>query len=106
MKTNLPKRNVTRTLILGLVFLFFGTYFSYGQDELDGNYCPLPGTEGDEYGTGIFFTDTIDPNASATCEIEQIWAKLDTANNKVRLAFKIGNGGSAIFRLYADVLEG
>ncbi|WP_340114583.1 hypothetical protein, partial [Maribellus mangrovi] len=35
MKTTLPKRNVIRTLILGLVFLFFGTLLSYGQIRVD-----------------------------------------------------------------------
>ncbi|WP_167619965.1 hypothetical protein, partial [Maribellus sediminis] len=38
MKTTLPKRNLTRALFLGLVFLIFGLYESYGQSLCpDGN---------------------------------------------------------------------
>ncbi len=41
MKKFLPKRIVTRTLILGLVFLFFGTLSSYGQED-DLRNCETP----------------------------------------------------------------
>ena len=106
MKTTLPKRNFKQIFLLSLLFLFSGIISGYGQtsDTFDGNYCPLPGTLGDEYDSSQVnvFTQIVNSNYTGTCAVEQIWAKVNTDDENLRIAFKIGNGGTALFRLYLD----
>ncbi len=96
MRTHLPNRILTRTLILGLVFLFFGTISGFGQDEFDGNW-------GDEYLDAQY--TLVDPNASGTCNLADVWATVvtDTDNNKYLLiGFHHGNSGQSTFRFYVN----
>ncbi|SNR79314.1 SprB repeat-containing protein, partial [Lutibacter agarilyticus] len=85
--------------IVTLMVLLFVTTISYSQ-SVDGDYCPGPGLSGDEYGDSL----TVIPSSvgSGTCAIEQIWADIDTDAGAFKLAFKIGNGGNALFRIYLD----
>ncbi|WP_411768710.1 HYR domain-containing protein, partial [Winogradskyella sp. A3E31] len=94
MKTNTYKM-LRKTLIL-LVFL--GMTNAYAQ--IDGSYCPGPGDVGDEYaGTQTFSPDAM---GTGTCAIQQIWADIDIDNEFLKLGFKIGNSGTALFRVYID----
>ncbi|MDO9594887.1 MAG: hypothetical protein Q7J19_07830, partial [Lutibacter sp.] len=85
--------------------MLFSTTVGYGQtpNTFDGSYCPGPGVSGDEYApsTGSYTTGPIS-SGSGTCDIKQIWAKVDTGGGFLRLGFKIGNSGTALFRLYID----
>ncbi|HSQ46365.1 MAG TPA: Calx-beta domain-containing protein, partial [Lutibacter sp.] len=94
------------TLLLKATFLIlfiFGFTNLSAQGTFDGDYCPLGGNN-DEYATGVVFSKAIDNNASGTCEIHTIWAKIvdNTSEPSLRLAFKIGNNGSALYRIYLD----
>ncbi|MCY1722331.1 hypothetical protein OU798_18425, partial [Prolixibacteraceae bacterium Z1-6] len=93
MKTFLPKRFFTRTLLMGLVFLLLGLSESFGQ-VFDGNY------EYDDL-LGIQ-SDTIDASASGTCEVNTIWATLLPTNDSLLIGVRNGNNGNAIFRFYID----
>src|SRR5688572_25799728 len=75
---------------------------SYSQNTYDGDYCPGPGAVGDEYATGTVYSTLLLANPSSTCNIGTIHAKVDTQNQVLRLGMDIGNGGSALFRLYLD----
>jgi gliding motility-associated-like protein len=86
------------TLLLLAFFMFVSN--SYSQGTFDGDYCPGPGVSGDEY-LGQLTTGPLN-NSGGTCEISQIWAKVDNLNASLRLAFKIGNAGTALIRLYID----
>ncbi|WP_431242257.1 hypothetical protein ACQ9BO_20525 [Flavobacterium sp. P21] len=81
-----------------LIFITSG----YSQNTYDGNYCPGPGSVGDEYATGTVYSTVLLANPSSTCNIGTIRAKVDTQNQVLRLGMDIGNGGSALFRLYLD----
>ena len=94
MKKFLPKKNFTRTLLVGLVFLFLGVIQSYAQ-FIDGNLNPAT-----EYDNGV--TQTYITDNGSTCQVDQVWASFDVQSSKVYLLFSVGNGGSALFRLYFD----
>ncbi|WP_319479996.1 hypothetical protein [uncultured Draconibacterium sp.] len=97
MKKFLPNQILTRTLLLGLVFLFLGLSESFGQTiTLDGNLNPY-----DEYASGA--TQLYDPTIGSTCAVDQVWASFDIPDETIYLLFNVGNGGSAIFRLYFDI---
>ncbi|MEL1253453.1 gliding motility-associated C-terminal domain-containing protein [Flavobacterium sp. DGU38] len=81
-----------------LIFITNG----YSQNTFDGDYCPGPGTVGDEYATGTVYNNVLLASPSSTCQIGTIRAKVDTQNQVLRLGMDIGNGGSALFRLYLD----
>ncbi|WP_119791950.1 HYR-like domain-containing protein [Flavobacterium anhuiense] len=93
---NLNIKYVYITLLL--IFVTSG----YSQNTYDGNYCPGPGAIGDEYATGTVYSTVLLANPSSTCNIGTIRAKVDTQNQVLRLGMDIGNGGSALFRLYLD----
>ncbi|WP_035691939.1 Ig-like domain-containing protein, partial [Flavobacterium sp. F52] len=93
---NLNIKYVYITLLL--IFVTSG----YSQNTYDGNYCPGPGAVGDEYATGTVYSTVLLANPSSTCNIGTIRAKVDTQNQVLRLGMNIGNGGSALFRLYLD----
>lgn len=80
--------------------LLFATTISYSQ--ADGSYCPGPGLPGDEYGSADVITYTPTVIGSGTCAIQKIWADIDIDNNYFKLAYKIGNAGTALFRIYID----
>nr|WP_321486649.1 gliding motility-associated C-terminal domain-containing protein [uncultured Draconibacterium sp.] len=94
MKKFLPKKNFTRTWLVGLVFLFLGVIQSYAQ-SIDGNLNPAT-----EYDNGV--TQTYITDNGSTCQVDQVWASFDVQSSKVYLLFSVGNGGSALFRLYFD----
>ncbi|HEX9826373.1 MAG TPA: hypothetical protein VGA80_07215, partial [Flavobacteriaceae bacterium] len=73
---------------------------SIGFGQVDGDYCPGPDQPGDEYADSIAFTPS--EVASGTCAIEMIWADIDIDDQSFKLAFKIGNAGQALFRIYID----
>ena len=100
MKTNFTL--LTKLIVSLFVILLANSTKLSGQNTYDGNYCPGPGQVGDEYNTGIVFNQLVNANASSTCEIFKIWAKVDTQNQELRLGLKIGNSGAALFRLYID----
>ncbi|MFB9109352.1 hypothetical protein ACFFVK_12260, partial [Flavobacterium gyeonganense] len=89
-------RNVFITFML--IFITKG----YSQNTFDGDYCPGPNTVGDEYANGTVYSKLLLANPSSTCQIGTIHAKVDTQNQVLRLGMDIGNGGSALFRLYLD----
>uniref|UniRef100_UPI0037519831 Ig-like domain-containing protein n=1 Tax=Flavobacterium sp. TaxID=239 RepID=UPI0037519831 len=87
------------TLLLLAFFMFVSN--SYAQpNSFDGSYCPGPSVSGDEY-LGQLTTGAL-PSSGGTCEIGQIWAKVDNLGQSLRLAFKIGNAGTALIRIYID----
>ncbi|PXY46318.1 gliding motility-associated C-terminal domain-containing protein [Flavobacterium hydrophilum] len=91
--------NIKGVLIaLLLIFITNG----YSQNTYDGDYCPGPSTVGDEYATGTVYSKVLLASPSSTCQIGTIHAKVDTQNQVLRLGMDIGNGGSALFRLYLD----
>ncbi|MBO9583676.1 MAG: gliding motility-associated C-terminal domain-containing protein [Flavobacterium sp.] len=96
MNMNINIKYVFITLLL--IFITSG----YSQNTYDGNYCPGPGAVGDEYATGTVYSTVLLANPSSTCNIGTIHAKVDTQNQILRLGMDIGNGGSALFRLYLD----
>ena len=100
MKKFLPIQNMKKTLFFSLFIVLLGLTNVNGQ-SFDGNYCPQPGEPGDEYGpaSGAFSLAVINPG-SGTCAIEQIYALVGP--DDLRLAYKIGNAGTALFRLYVD----
>ncbi|MFL9832394.1 SprB repeat-containing protein, partial [Flavobacterium sp. ST-87] len=102
MKTNLPFQNLKRNTFFVLLLCFINIVNIFAQDIFDGKYCPGPGISGDEYATGIVFSQQLNPSPSSTCEIGTIRAKVDTQNQVLRLGMNIGNGGAALFRLYLD----
>ncbi|KAF2079751.1 HYR-like domain-containing protein, partial [Flavobacterium sharifuzzamanii] len=85
-----------------ITLLLIFTTSGYSQNTYDGNYCPGPGAVGDEYATGTVYSTVLLANPSSTCNIGTIRAKVDTQNQVLRLGMDIGNGGSALFRLYLD----
>ncbi|MBF2709256.1 hypothetical protein, partial [Flavobacterium soyangense] len=86
------------TLLLLAFFMFVSN--AYSQNTFDGSYCPGPGVSGDEY-LGQLTTGALS-SSGGTCEIGQIWAKVDNLGQSLRLAFKIGNAGTALIRIYID----
>ncbi|NGY38999.1 hypothetical protein FQU23_016000, partial [Flavobacterium sp. XN-5] len=103
MKSNLLNQNLKQTILFALLLLFISITSGYGQESgTDGNYCPGPGLPGDEYATGVFFNNIVSSSPSSTCQIGTIRAKVDTNNQVLKLGMNIGNGGSALFRLYLD----
>ncbi|WP_369753855.1 gliding motility-associated C-terminal domain-containing protein [Flavobacterium sp. WC2409] len=100
MKTNFTLS--TKLFIIILLSLFASITNIYAQDTFDGDYCPAPNTPGDEYATGIFFSQQLSVNASSTCQIGTIHAKVNTITQVLRLGMNIGNGGAALFRMYLD----
>ncbi|RIJ45314.1 hypothetical protein D1614_23495, partial [Maribellus luteus] len=100
MKTTLPKRNLTRTLFLGLMFMLLGTLNGYSQVVFDGSYTPGEYDEGDSI--------VIDPNASSTCDVNTIYAAVqeDAGEYYLVLGIRNGNNGSAIFRYYFNTISG
>ncbi|WP_372653508.1 hypothetical protein, partial [Draconibacterium sp.] len=94
MKKILPKSNLTRTLILGLVFFIFSSNLSVGQ-TFDGNYTP------GEYADGMTQVFNV---SSGTCNIYQAWATINpgVGLENIILGFHIGNGGNSLFRIYID----
>ncbi|TRX29905.1 hypothetical protein FNW52_20480, partial [Flavobacterium sp. ZT3R18] len=92
----------TKMFTLILLCLFASITNGYSQDIYDGDYCPAPGASGDEYSTGTVFSKQLSASPSSTCQIGTIHAKVDTQNQVLRLGMNIGNGGSALFRLYLD----
>ena len=94
-------KNISIKGVLIALLLIFITN-GYSQDTYDGDYCPGPGAIGDEYATGTVYSTLLVANPSSTCQIGTIHAKVDTQNQVLRLGMDIGNGGSALFRLYLD----
>ncbi|WP_242158526.1 HYR domain-containing protein, partial [Aestuariivivens sediminis] len=86
--------------ILVILLFFLGANFYAQSGSADGDYCPGPGQPGDEYEDAL----TTIPTApgSGTCAIQQIWADIDLDNGYFKLAYKIGNSGTALFRIYID----
>jgi hypothetical protein len=75
----------------------------YGQESgTDGNYCPGPGASGDEYATGTFFKQIVNSGGGSTFDINTIFAKVNTQTGVLKIGMKIGNSGSALFRIYLD----
>ncbi|MFZ3274188.1 MAG: hypothetical protein WA143_07930, partial [Lutibacter sp.] len=96
-------KKITLISLATFLVLLFSTTVGYGQavpNTFDGSYCPGPGVSGDEY-LGTLTTGVIS-TATGTCNIKQVWAKVDTGLGNIRLGFKIGNSGTALFRLYID----
>ncbi|WP_304364772.1 PKD-like domain-containing protein, partial [Flavobacterium flevense] len=104
MKTTLPNQKIKQTILFVLFLLLFSISNGFGQSEsgTDGNYCPIPGSANDEYATGTVFKQIINSNASTTCAINTIWAKVNTQSQVLKIGIKIGNSGSALFRMYLD----
>ncbi|WP_035659021.1 SprB repeat-containing protein, partial [Flavobacterium seoulense] len=102
METNLPSQKLKTTILSVFLLFFFSIIDGFSQDTFDGKYCPGPGAIGDEYATGIVFSQQILASPSSTCQIGTIRAKVDTQNQVLRLGMNIGNGGAALFRLYLD----
>ncbi|QIA08903.1 gliding motility-associated C-terminal domain-containing protein [Draconibacterium halophilum] len=93
MRKFIPNPILTRTLLLGLVFLFLGVTKGYSQYPLDGNYDVA------EYEDGQSLI--INPTASGTCEVGEVFAVVkDTI---VLIGFQNGNAGNAIFRYYFNI---
>ncbi|PWA08906.1 DUF7507 domain-containing protein, partial [Flavobacterium laiguense] len=99
----------TKTFLFFFLIILVTFTNGYAQESgIDGDYCPAPGTpgpNGDEYATGTVFSQLVDPNASSTCEIYKIWAKIytdGTGEKVLKIGLKIGNSGSSLFRLYLD----
>ncbi|WP_418263423.1 DUF7507 domain-containing protein [Flavobacterium faecale] len=103
MKTILLKQKLRQIILFSLLLLLCIITNSYSQESgTDGNYCPGPGAPGDEYGTGIVFSQTLNPSPSSTCQIGTIRAKVNTNTQVLKLGMNIGNSGAALFRLYLD----
>ncbi|WP_281322054.1 DUF7507 domain-containing protein [Flavobacterium aestivum] len=102
MEPILPQKKLKQTLILVLLLLLVSFANGYAQDASEGDYCPGPGAIGDEYATGIVFSQEITSSPSSTCQIGTVFAKVITQDQVLRLGMNIGNGGSALFRLYLD----
>ena len=96
----MPKMKTNSSERVYLLAFFTFVSNSYSQNTFDGDYCPGPGVSGDEY-LGQLTTGALN-NSGGTCEISQIWAKVDNLNASLRLSFKIGNAGTALIRLYID----
>uniref|UniRef100_UPI00055097A4 hypothetical protein n=1 Tax=Flavobacterium chungangense TaxID=554283 RepID=UPI00055097A4 len=94
-------KNINIKGVLIALLLMFITN-GYSQNTYDGDYCPGPSTVGDEYATGTVYSTLLLASPSSTCQIGTIHAKVDTQNQVLRLGMDIGNGGSALFRLYLD----
>ncbi|WP_198528525.1 hypothetical protein, partial [Flavobacterium sp. Root420] len=94
-------KNISIKGVLIALLLIFITN-GYSQNTYDGDYCPGPGAIGDEYATGTVYSTLLLASPSSTCQIGTIHAKVDTQNQVLRLGMDIGNGGSALFRLYLD----
>ncbi len=100
MKKFLPLNKLTQTLLFSLLFALIGITNVQGQ-SFDGDYCPQPGEPGDEYGPASgAFSITVNSSVSGTCAIEEIHALV--FEDRLRLAYKIGNAGTALFRIYVD----
>ena len=107
-KKLLHRCNLLQTVIFCLLFILGGLSNGYGQcvqNTFDGCYYPVIGALNDEYFGA--FTQEVDLNASGTtCKIERIWAKIVKDESETPIAFqlglKIGNPGSALFRIYVD----
>uniref|UniRef100_UPI0015E2DF2A SprB repeat-containing protein n=1 Tax=Flavobacterium sp. GSA192 TaxID=2576304 RepID=UPI0015E2DF2A len=102
METNLPSQKLKQTILFFFSLIIFSITNGFAQDTFDGKYCPGPGAVGDEYATGIVFSEQILASPSSTCQIGTIRAKVDTQNQVLRLGMNIGNSGAALFRLYLD----
>ncbi|SNR29319.1 hypothetical protein, partial [Flavobacterium sp. ov086] len=89
-----------KSVLIALLLIFITN--SYSQNTYDGDYCPGPGAVGDEYATETVYSKLLLASPSSTCQIGTIHAKVDTQNQVLRLGMDIGNGGSALFRLYLD----
>jgi gliding motility-associated-like protein len=89
-----------KSVLIALLLIFITN--GYSQNTYDGDYCPGPGAVGDEYATGTVYSTLLLASPSSTCQIGTIHAKVDTQNQVLRLGMDIGNGGSALFRLYLD----
>ncbi|WP_369753853.1 gliding motility-associated C-terminal domain-containing protein [Flavobacterium sp. WC2409] len=102
MKTILPNSKLKQFILFVLFLLTISISNCYAQDTFDGNYCPGPGAVGDEYATGIVFSQLLSANPSSTCQVGTIRAKVNTQTQVLRLGMNIGNSGAALFRLYLD----
>ena len=88
--------------LLAIIFILIAIPNNYAQNSYDGNYCPGPGVSGDEYATGVVFSQVINAGASTTCAINTVYAKVNTSTTDLRVGIKIGNSGAALFRMYID----
>ncbi|HEY9170028.1 MAG TPA: hypothetical protein VIN72_11115, partial [Lutibacter sp.] len=93
-------KKITFFSLSTLLVLLFSTTVGYGQGTFDGSYCPGPGAPGDEYAASQNFVPSV--IGSGTCAIQKVWAKVDNNTNTLRLGFKNGNSGTALFRIYLD----
>ncbi|SDH71179.1 HYR domain-containing protein, partial [Flavobacterium omnivorum] len=101
MKTKLLQ--LKKIILIFIISLFANVTNGYSQESgTDGNYCPGPSSVGDEYATGIFFKQIVNSGASTTCDINTIFAKVNTNTAVLKIGMKIGNSGSALFRVYLD----
>ena len=73
MKTIVPR--LKQTFVFLMLFLITSFTNSYSQNTFDGNYCPGPNISGDEY-SGQLTTGPLS-NSAKTCEISQVWAKVE-----------------------------
>jgi len=98
----------TRRLCL-LMFLFILSSFIQlpAQNCIDGSYCPLPPDPAgnacdpdvvDEYENAL--NELIDPNASGSCEIIEVWVDADFDN--IYFALTRGNQGTGLFTFYIN----
>src|SRR5690606_30696787 len=85
---------------LTILLIFFGGFFNissaYSQFIPDGNYNVS------EYAGAVELI--INPNASGTCEVLQVYSivKTDINGSYLLLGFYNGNGGNSVFRYYLD----
>jgi hypothetical protein len=107
MKTNFTLSK--KLFIIILLSLFASITNGYAQESgTDGNYFPAPDAPNDEYANGTVFSQIVDLNASSTCEISTIWAKIytdptpNTGGQVLKIGLKIGNSGAALFRVYLN----
>ncbi len=92
MTTSLPTRKFTKILFLTVLLAFVSSLAGYSQYVIDGNY------DATEYSTGQVIV--VDPTASGTCEVEEIFAVVK--EDVFLLGIHNGNAGNAIFRYYFD----
>ena len=100
-------KKITFIRLATFLVLLFATTISYSQvisPKADGSYCPGPGAVDDEYKDVIPFTPAV--IGSGTCAIQNIWAVVSSGisnqDDYLKLGFKIGNAGTALFRIYID----
>ena len=92
METLLRNRILFKTLVATISLLILGAYNSFAQYPIDGDYSE------EEYSTGQVIV--LDPNASGTCEVGQIYAVVK--DSVLLIGIRNGNAGNAIFRYYFD----